>query len=94
MCGLAVLPVLAPWAPLFAWAVAVLAAGRVYVGVPARPLASGGTAANQRGSSSGPRVEVDVDSPATEAREPRAEVDVDSPATKAREAQADAGEVS
>ena len=31
--------------------------GRVYVGVPARPLASGGKAADRRGSSSGPRGE-------------------------------------
>ena len=46
--------------------------GRVYVGVPARPLASG--AADRRGSSSVPRpAGADVDSPAVEAREGQAD---------------------
>ena len=52
--------------------------GRVYVGVPARPLASAG-AADRRGVSSVPRPEG---------------ADVDSAGTKAREGQADTTEVS
>lgn len=49
-----------------------LEGGRVYVGVPARPLGSG--AADRRRSSSVPRPEgADVDSPAVQPREGRAE---------------------
>ena len=56
-----------------------LAGGRVYVGVPARPLASGGAPADRRGASSVPR---------------RAGTDDDAAAKQPRERRADAEEVS